>query len=47
MLPNHMMATVERFKMAVRIGIISANRRVTCSVVAVRSTLAASKRPSS
>ena len=47
MLPNHMMATVERLRMAVSVGIISANSRLTLSVVMVRSSLAASKRCSS
>ena len=45
--PNHMMATVERFRMIVRVGIMSANRRPTLSVVVVRSMLATSKRCSS
>ena len=31
--PNHMMATVERFRMTVSVGIMSANRRLTLSVV--------------
>ena len=44
MLPNHMMATVERFRMSVSVGIMSANSRVTRSVVPVRSALATSKR---
>ena len=46
-LPNQMMATVERFRIRVRAGIMTANSRVTLRVVPVRSSLAASKRCSS
>ena len=42
-----MMATVERFRITVRAGIIKANSRPTLSCVAVRSSLASPKRCSS
>ena len=47
MLPNHMMATVDRFSIRVSVGIMTANSRVTRSVVPVRSSLATWKRCSS
>ena len=45
--PNHRIATLDRLKMAMTVGIISANRRLTRSAVWVRSRLASSKRRSS
>ncbi len=45
--PNHMIATIERLSTRVSAGIMSAKRRLTLSVVHVRSWLAASKRSSS
>ena len=45
--PNHMIATVERFRMIVMAGNMSAKMRPTLSVVVVRSRLATSKRCSS
>ena len=47
MAPNHRMATDDRLKIAIRVGIISANSRLTLSEVAVRSWFATSKRSSS
>ena len=44
MAPNQMTATVDRLKIAVIVGIVMANRRVTRSEVSNRSRLAASKR---
>ncbi len=46
-LPNHRIATVDRLKISISNGIISANSRLTRSEVEVRSWLATSKRSSS
>jgi len=46
-LPNHRIATVDRLKMSINSGIISANSRFTVREVDVRSWLATSKRSSS
>ena len=43
--PNHMIATVERFKMPMSAGIMSAKRRLTLGAVSVRSALASSNAP--
>ena len=45
--PNHMTATVERLRIAVMIGIVTANSRPTLRVVSKRSALAVSNRFSS
>jgi hypothetical protein len=45
--PNHRTATVEKFRISVITGIVTANSRVTESCVVNRSRLAASNRPSS
>ena len=46
MLPNHRIATDDRLNTAISSGIISANRRLTRSDVAVRSVFAISNRAS-
>ncbi len=45
--PNHITATVERLKMAIIVGMVTANSRLTRIEVSKRSRLAASKRTSS
>ena len=45
--PNHTMATLAPLMISIMLGNVSANSRVTASVVAVRSALASVKRASS